>query len=187
AGDGKLFIVDTRTLFEVDLDRAFDGPAPRFRVLRLGAGLKGAFAISGNGAIWIGDYEEDRAARRFKFALAVLDALPNGAVLDADLAAAVAPIPSYAQGGAIGPSGRLWISRSDLAWGALDDLDLATGKLERRYADPGGTEGIAFDGHGRLWCVSEAGARHWPLQYPFFPLIYRLDPAQLMVAPRSAD
>lgn len=187
AGDGKLFIADTHALFEVDLDRAFVDSAPRLRSFRLGDGLKGAFAVSGEQAIWIGDYEQDRPARIFKFDLAVLNALSDRAVLSAAAASESVPIPSYAQGGAIGPSGELWITRSDLAWGALDRLDPANGRLRWRYAIPGGTEGIAFDGGGRLWCVSEAGARHLPLRYPFFPLIYRLDPARLVPAARPAD
>jgi streptogramin lyase len=103
-------------------------------------------------------------------------------VLDIVAASAVAPIPSYAQGGAIGRSGRLWIARSDLGWGFLDRLDAATGRLVHRYAIASGAEGIAFDPAGRLWCVSEAGARHLPLRYPFFPLIFRLDPARLSPA-----
>lgn len=83
-------------------------------------------------------------------------------------------IPSYAQGAAV-CSGTLWISRSELAWGSLEKLDLASGRVMERYPAPGGTEGIAFDATGRLWAVSEAGTRHFPLRYPFFPVIFRLD------------
>jgi sugar lactone lactonase YvrE len=179
AGRGEFFITDTHNLFEVDLDRAFGDRSPKFRVNPLGPGLKGAFAVSGNGSIWIGDYEEEPPAKAFKFSLAVLDALPDGAVLNTGAASAVVPVPSYAQGGTIGPSGRLWISRSDIDWGVLDRIDPVTGRLEQQYPAPGGIEGLAFDESGRLWCVSEAGARHMPLRYPFFPLIYRLDPARL--------
>ncbi len=182
AGSGKLFIADTHTLFEVDLDRAFVDLNPKFRVFRLGAGLKGAFMVSGDGTIWIGDYEEDRPAKMFKFDLAMLNALKNGVALNADAASTIVRIPSYAQGGAVGRLGGLWIARSDLGWGALDKLDPITGRLEQRYAVPGGTEGVAFDSDGKLWCVSEAGARHQPLRYPFFPLIFRLDSARLSPA-----
>ena len=129
AGAGKLFIADTHTLFEVDLDRAFSGAAPKFRVFPLGPGLKGAFAVSGDGAIWIGDYEETRPAKAFKFDLAALRSLPDGAVLSAAMAAAVVPLPSWTQGGAVDGKGRLWISRSDIGWGFLDRLDPASGRL----------------------------------------------------------
>ena len=94
------------------------------------------------------------------------------------IAAARREIQSYGQGGAI-RSGKLWISRSDLGWGFLDKLDAVTDRVESRYAVAAGVEGIAFDGAGRLWCLSEAGARHLPWRYPFFPVIFRLDPARL--------
>jgi streptogramin lyase len=178
AGEGKLVVVDTHTLFEFDLDRAFGG-AGLLRTLRLGRGLKGAFAASGNGAIWIGDYQESRPAKIFKFDLAAIEALENGATLRADAASAVIPIPTYGQGGALDPSGTLWVSRSNLGWGFLDKLDGATGRLESRFPIAAGTEGLVFDQRGRLWAVSETGARHLPLRYPFFPLIFRLDPARL--------
>jgi sugar lactone lactonase YvrE len=182
AGGGKLFIADTHTLFEVDLDRAFADLAPKFRIFPLGRGVKGAFAASGSGEIWIGDYEQMRPAFMLKYDLAVFESLKEGAALNADAAAAVVPIPSYAQGAAVVPRGKVWVSSSDLGWGFLDQLDAVTGRLERRYAIAGGTEGMAIDQDGRLWCVSEAGSRHLPLRYPFFPLIFRLNPARLSPA-----
>ncbi len=182
AGAGRLFIADTHALFEVDLGRAFSGAAPKFRVFPLGPGLKGAFAVSDDGAIWIGDYEETRPAKAFKFDLATLRSLPYGVVLSAAMAAAVVPLPSWAQGGAVDGKGRLWVSRSDIGWGFLDRLDPATGRLDQRYPIAAGTEGIAFDRDGQLWAVSEAGARHMPWHYPFFPLIFRLDPTRLRPA-----
>jgi hypothetical protein len=50
---------------------------------------------------------------------------------------------------------------------------------------PAGIEGIAFDQGGKLWAVSEAGARHVydnflaALVMPFFPLVFAIDPARL--------
>jgi hypothetical protein len=186
AGGGKLFVADTHTLFEVDLNRAFTEPNPKFRVLTLGPGVKGAFAISGQGEIWIGDYEEERAAEVLKYPLVTLESLPDGATLRKTMATARRGIQSFAQGGAA-HSGKLWISRSDLGWGFLDRFDDPNGHLEQRYAIAGGAEGIAFDGAGRLWCVSEAGVRRLPLRYPFFPLIFRLDPARLSLAANPTD
>jgi hypothetical protein len=174
AGDGALYIADTHTLFEVDLDSAFRNRDPRLRTFPLGPGLKGALAASGRGEIWIGTYEEDRPGRIFKYDGSALRALPDRAMLTRDLAAAELVIPSYAQGAAVS-SGKLWISRSEIAWGSLEKLDLASGLVVERYPVPGGIEGIAFDVEGRLWAVSEAGARRFPGHYPFFPVIFRLD------------
>jgi hypothetical protein len=179
---GKLFIIDTHTLFETDLDHAFSCTRPALKIHPLGAGLKGAFAVSDSRSIWIGDYQQNGPAKAFKFAVATIEALADGSTLRAEAAAMVLPIPDYAQGGAIDAQQHLWVPRSDVSWGFLDRLELTSGALEKRYAAPAGIEGIAFDERGRLWAISEAGARHLPWHYPFFPLIFRLDPARLTAA-----
>jgi len=179
AGAGELYIADTHTLFEVNLAGAFRDPLPAFRSFALGPGLKGALAASESSAVWIGTYEEDRPGRIFKFDRAVLDRLADGAVLSEDLASTTQTIPAYAQGAAVAASGELWVSRSEIAWGALDELDIAGGRAVRRYAVPGGIEGISFDDAGRMWAVSEAGARHNRWISPFFPVIFRLDLGRL--------
>ncbi len=183
AGGGKLFVADTHTLFEVDIRQAFGKAGPQFRIFPLGRGLKGAFAASDHNAIWIGDYEERRPAKAFKFAIATIESLADGAALEGSAASLAVTIPTYGQGGAVDASARLWVARSDFGWGYLDRISSATGNLEERYSLPAGIEGIAFDNDGgRLWAVSEAGARHLPWRYPFFPLIFRLDPARLRPA-----
>ena len=179
AGGGMLVIADTHTLFTVALDRAFTGPAPKFRIFPLGPGLKGALAAAGAGGIWIGTYEEDRPGRIFRYDPALLETLADRSLLSAEMAAGSLEIPSYAQGAAVASDGAMWIARSEIGWGYLDKLDLAGGRLDKRYAVAGGIEGIAFDRAGLLWAVSEAGARHLPLRYPFFPLIFGLDTARL--------
>jgi hypothetical protein len=130
-------------------------------------------------AIWIGTYEEEAPGRVFKFDRAALDGLADRAVLSEPLASANLSIPTYAQGAAVAASGKLWVSRSEIGWGALEELDIASGRVERRYAVPGGIEGIAFDAAGRIWAVSEAGARHNRWASPFFPVIFRLDMSRL--------
>jgi hypothetical protein len=180
---GRLFVADTHTLFEFNLEQALNGGAADARVFRLGRGLKGAFAASSKGAIWIGDYQEERPATFSKFDLAAIYSLATGSTLTTSMASAVVPIPTYGQGAAVAPEGALWVARSDIGWGFLDKLDRTTGRFEARYRVPAGIEGIAFDRQGQLWCVSEAGARHLPWRYPFFPLIFRLDPARLAPAP----
>ncbi len=179
---GRLFVADTHNLFEIDLDHAFGEAGAKYRDIPLGRGLKGAFAVSSKGAVWIGDYQEERPAGLFKFDLAAIEALRDGAPLTAGAASAIVAIATYAQGGAVDGAGDLWISRSDVGWGFLEKLDAVSGHLKARYPMPAGIEGIAFDPHGRLWAVCEAGARHLPLRYPFFPLIFRLDPLRLAPA-----
>jgi sugar lactone lactonase YvrE len=185
AANGKLYIADTHTLFMTELAGAFDGPMPRFHVIPLGPGVTGGLAVSGAGEIWLGSYNKDGPGRLYRFAAAALDAMLDGTALNAENATAALAIPSHAQGAAVDGAGRLWVARSDLRWGELDRLDLASGQVEREYKVPPGIEGIAFDGAGRLWAVSEAGARHFydqswmALVIPFYPLIFAIDPARL--------
>jgi sugar lactone lactonase YvrE len=173
-GDGWLYVADTHTLFAFRLDTAF-GKAPVFRRFRLGPGLRGSLAGSDRTAIWLGTYNEDRPGRIFKYDLDRLGLLPDGALLTPGMSSAELEIPSYAQGAAVDRFGVLWVSRSDIAWGSLEQA----GTSARRWPVPGGVEGIAFDASGRLWLVSEAGARHLLLRYPFFPMIFRLDLGRL--------
>ena len=186
AGNGKLYIADTHTLFATDLAGAFEGRPPRFHVIPLGPGVTGGLAASGADAIWLGTYREDGPGRLYRFPTAALDRITEGAALNAEDATAALAIPSQAQGAAIDRAGgRLWVARSDLRWGELDRLDPASGRVEREYKVPPGIEGIAFDGNGRLWAVSEAGARHFydqswmSLIMPFYPLVFAIGPARL--------
>jgi len=172
AGDGRLYLSDTHSLFAV----APDGTSRQFP---LGPGIIGAFAASAPGAVWIGSYAEEGPGHIFEFDTAALDRLPDGTELTVGLAAAQFAIPSHAQGAAFDEAGLLWVARSEFCWGYLDHVDLASGRTIGRYAMPGGIEGLAFAGSGRLWAVSEAGALHLP-HYPFFPLIFGIDIRKLV-------
>jgi sugar lactone lactonase YvrE len=180
AGNGRLYLADTHTLFAIDL------AGPRIvRTIPLAPDVVGALAVSAADAVWIGSYRTDGPGRLLLFPRAVLDSLPDGAVLETERAAAELRIPSHAQGAAIDKDGRLWVARSGLRWGELDRLDMKSGAVERAYRAPAGLEGIAFDAEGRLWAVSEAGARHYyagiwgALLLPFYPLIVAIDPQRL--------
>lgn len=183
-GDGQLYVADTHTLFATPLAAAFGPRGPPFRRFALGPGLTGALAASSGDGIWLGTYRERQPGRIYRFAAATLAALRDGDTLTAAQAEAALPIPDHAQGAAIGDGG-LWLARSDWDWGTLDRLDPATGGQRRRYRVAPGVQGVAFDGAGRLWAVSEAGARHFydhPLLRwvePFYPLIFAIDVSRL--------
>lgn len=185
SGDGRLFVADTHTLFVVDLARVFAEPGEAMRRIPLGPGVTGGLAASGRGEIWLGTYREDGPGRLYRFATAVIDALPEGAALTVDSAAAERAIPAHAQGAALDAMGGLWVSSSDLRWGALDRFEPGRGQPEAHFAAPPMLEGIAFDQAGRLWAVSEAGARH-DYDHPvinwfqtFYPLVFAIDTARL--------
>jgi sugar lactone lactonase YvrE len=183
-GDGILYIADTHTVFATRLADAFGPGGPLFRQFPLGTGLVGALAVSTADGIWLGTYDENAPGRLFRFSAGALAALHDGEMLDAAQAASVLTIPDYAQGAAAG-GGALWVARSGVRWATLDRLDPMTGVPQRRYDIVPGTEGLAFDDAGRLWAVSEAGARHYydrpfaGLVEPFFPLVFALDLSRL--------
>jgi sugar lactone lactonase YvrE len=186
AANGTIYLADTHTLFEIPLANAFAAPPPPMRRFPLGPGLVGALAASGGADIWIGTYRPDGPGRIFRFATRTLDRLADGATLRAEDAAASLPLPSYSQGAAVDPSGRvLWVARSDFDWATLDALDLASGALLHRFAAPGGMEGLAYAADGTLWAVCESGARHIydiplaGLVSPFNPLILAIAPGRL--------
>jgi hypothetical protein len=85
---------------------------------------------------------------------AFLAALTDLAVLSEQSASATVTIPSYAQGAAIAPSGKLWVSRSEIGRGSLEKLDIASDLIQQRYAVPGGIEGISLDASGRMWATA---------------------------------
>jgi len=183
-GDGTLYIADTHMLFALPLAQAFGPAKPQFRRFPLGPGLVGSLAVSTPDGIWLGTYREDGPGRLFRFPAATLAGLRDGEVLGVAQAAAVMTVPDHAQGAAIG-AGALWVARSELGWGTLDRFDPSSGAPQRRFRIAPGVEGIAFDGAGRLWAVSEAGARHYydrpfaGLVEPFFPLVFALDLSRL--------
>jgi hypothetical protein len=186
---GTIFVADTRTLFIVPFRLAFQGPqgTPPVRIVPLGPGLTGSLMASDPDGVWIGSYREDGPGGMARFPVPALLGLADGQALTRGMAAAEMPIPSHAQGAAPDPDGRrMWVSRSDLGWGRLEELDVRSGALLRTSPAPGGLEGIAFDGAGRLWGVSESGARHTydvpgaRLLWPFHPVVFGLDPVRLV-------
>lgn len=181
AGDGILYVADTRALFAVDLASAFGAGPPLVQTHPLGPGLTGSLAASDRDGIWIGSYETRGPGRIFKFESGALRALRHNEPLLAEMAVRQVAIPAYAQGAAIDPNGQLlWVARSAVGWGAVDTVDLKSGAVIQRHAALPGLEGIAFDAADRLWGVSEAGARHvydHPLARlisPFHPIILDL-------------
>lgn len=172
---GRLFVADTRIVFEVALAKPGSGTIGSVvREMTLEGDVRGSFAAGSGDALWLGTYAKEGAPRLYKFALAKL-----GARLDPSLAERALPLPLKAQGAAFDAKGRLWVSLSGATMGALVVLDPTTGAVGRRYAMPAGLEDLSFEPSGALWTLSEAGSRRW-LGWPtFYPVVFRLDPAKL--------
>lgn len=175
---GRLFVVDTRTIFEVRLAQK---PGPTIgtigAVTRLKGKLLGSFAAGSGDAVWLGGYRREGEAETRLYRIPVSSL--TGGDLDERAATASLPLPDRAQGAAFDGQGRLWISRSGSRLGELLRLNPGTGAIEAQFAMPAGIEDLAFDAEGGLWSVSEAGTRRWNSWPTFFPLIFRIDTTQL--------
>lgn len=172
---GHLWVADTRDVFEIALARpGEDGVGRITRHLQLIAPVKGSFAAGDGAALWLGSFERHGGGRLFRFPLAGLKSSLNETDADATI-----QLPTLAQGAAFDATGGLWISRSGPAVGELLRLDPKDGRVLSRFAMPAGLEDLSFDAGGRLWTLSEAGARKYRNWSTFLPIIMGLDPAQL--------
>jgi hypothetical protein len=174
---GRLWVADTRAIFEVGLGSGDGAIGAVLRSLRLTGTLKGSFATSTADALWLGTYSKEPGARLYKFPFDKLE--PGMDALSEENATASVAMPPRAQGGAFDAAGRLWVTRSGAELGELVQIDPVTGAVLQTFAMPAGLEDISFDLEGGLWAVSEAGSKRWLGWSTFFPVIFRLEPGKL--------
>jgi hypothetical protein len=181
AGNGLLYVADTRTLYAIDLPRALaDGDlrqALRARI-KLTGRVRGSFLGYGNGRLMLGTYSRD-PAQLYVFDAERVAALADGASLGEDASAAVLPIAAGSQGAAVDARGALWITQSGGKYGRLQRLDPQTGAVGASWEMPAGIEDISFARDGTLWAVAEAGSQRWLQWDTFYPIVFALDPQRL--------
>jgi sugar lactone lactonase YvrE len=176
-GPGRLWVVDTRVIFEVALASSRGALGHVVGSIRLTGSLKGSFAAATSDALWIGDYTKDPGARIHKLPFTKLS--PGTGSLSEQDATESLKLPTRVQGAAFDAAGRLWITRSGSTFGELLQVDRRTGAILKRFAMPAGVEDISFAPDGGLWSVSEAGSKRWLGWETFFPVVFRLEPELL--------
>lgn len=180
-GHGLLVVADTHRLWRIDVEKAFAAGAvePALRgTVRLAGALRGSFAAFDGKDLWIGTWTREAAqSRMYRLDPRIFD--EPGASVDEGRALGSIPIPPQAQGAAFDAQGKLWVSTSDAASGALHRIDPASGKVLADYAMVSGIEDLAFDRAGRLWAVSEAGAMKYLTWSMHFPVVFEIDVGKL--------
>lgn len=172
AGNGKLFVADTRMLFEVPL-ASFDANADAApRQWPLGGRVRGSFLSYREGRLWLGEWNHEREGTLFGIPLSALEA--GGELNESDATGSLRISPD-SQGAAFDAAGMLWLTQSNGSFGQLQKVDPQTGAVVASYVMPDGIEDIAFDGDGGLWAVVEAGSQRWLHWSTFFPLVFRID------------
>lgn len=180
AGNGKLFLADTRALFLIDIDRALatGSTAGASRMVKITGLLRGSFAASDGRDLWIGTWTKDPAlARMFRLDARLFDE-HDGQTVREDLALESIPVPPEAQGAAFDRAGNLWVSASNSRWGRLYRLD-RQGRVQAQYELPAGLEDLTVDDAGRLWGLSESGTRKYLAWDTKFPYLFRIDTDRL--------
>ena len=172
---GRLWVADTRDIFEVQLDVPPSAGIGRVvRHVRLTGQVKGSYAAGTGDALWLGAYETHGEPRLYRFPLASIKDEINEKDADASVV-----VPQRAQGAAFDAKGQLWVTRSSGSFGELVRLDPKSGAVQARFPMPAGTEDIGFDSQGRLWTVSEAGSKRWLSWATFFPVVFQVDMSRL--------
>ena len=177
-GNGVLVIADTKRLYKVDLDKAFQAGDLKDALLgtvKLGGDLKGSLADFDGTAIFLGSSEKDEAKAKGCFLPASVFDSHDGKTVKEDAVARSFPIDAEAQGAAFDREGNLWLSFSTSKFGKLRKVDPATGKVLAEFPMVIGLEDIGFDQDGRLWAVSEAGSLRWSKWSKTFPVVFQVD------------
>jgi hypothetical protein len=176
-GSDRLWVVDTRDIFEIEIARSGASLGRVIRSIHLSGNLKGSFAAGAADALWIGDYTKTSGARLYKLPFTKLSS-ETGSLSEQDAEESIA-LPTKVQGAAFDATGRLWITRSGSTFGELLQLDQRNGAILKRFAMPAGIEDISFAPDGGLWAVGEAGSKRWLDWNTFFPLVFQLKPELL--------
>lgn len=181
-GQGVLVASDTRRLYKIDMNKAFqDGDTKNalLGVVRLGDNLKGSFVDFDGTSIFIGSSEKDASkSKGFFLPVSVFEAY-NGKTIKEDIASKTFPIAAEAQGAAFDKQGNLWMTFSSSKYGQLQKVDPNSGKVLAEYEMVIGIEDIGFDEDGRFWSVSEAGSLRWSRWAKTFPVIFQMDVTKL--------
>jgi hypothetical protein len=181
--NGSLVVSDTRRLYKIDLQRAFQDGHTRNALqsaVRLAGGLKGSFAAYDGTDLWIGASEDDQSkARIHRVSLKLFDEFNNRGTVREDRALSVLGIAADGQGATFDQQGNLWLTFSNSRRGVLQKVDARSGSVAATYAMVIGIEDVTFDDEDRLWSVSEAGSRRWLRWSVSHPIIFQMDVSRL--------
>jgi hypothetical protein len=181
-GKGVLIASDTRRLYKIDVNRAFqDGHTKNavVGIVRLAGELKGSFIDFDGTSIFVGSSEKDASKAKGFFLPASIFEAYNGKTIKEDIASKNFPIAAEAQGAAFDKQGNLWMTFSSSKYGQIQKVDLNSGKVLAQYEMVIGIEDIGFDEDGRLWSVSEAGSLRWSKWSKTFPVVFQIDVTKL--------
>ncbi|PTX95598.1 hypothetical protein [Opitutus sp. ER46] len=177
-----LYVADLGVLLRVDVARSLaEGHAVVTGRREVNRKMGPSFLAFGDGALWFGLFVREPEAHPELFAVPLARIFRAGAEepLQPRDARLQIPLPVLAQGAAVDAEGRVWISASVQKSGWLYRIDTSTGRVMRKYGMPGGIEDLAHVGDA-LWAVGESGSQRWVDSPMFFPLLFEINPKELV-------
>ena len=181
-GDRYLYVSDTRLLIRVDTQAALAAGQCEplgCATIPLAGELRGSALAFRQGVLWLVSYVKTGDGRGRAWQVPeqkVLALIANGGgALDQSSAERELRIADQTQGVAAAADGSLWLTQSGGQFGRLQHIDAETGRVITSYKMPAGIEDIEFGPDGRLWALSEAGAKRWNAWPTFFPVVFSLD------------
>jgi len=181
-GDRYLYVADTRLLIRIDTQAALAAGQCEplgCTTIPLSGSLRGSAVAFRQGVLWLVAYVKagDGGGRLWQISEQKILALiaNGGGALDQGAAERELHIADQTQGVAVAADGSLWLTQSSGQFGRLQHIDVESGRVITSYKMPAGIEDIEFGPDGRLWALSEAGAKRWNAWPTFFPVVFSLD------------
>jgi hypothetical protein len=182
-----LWMVESSKLWLVDITQRSDVLEAR-RAWRIEAPVRGSSIVARGDRLGLVPFQTKGAAHIYWFSFkalmkrGVLDLAQKGEGRTQLGAVAATRVPRLVQGATLDPSGRLYLTRSNLACGELIT------PWGGRVAFIPGAEGLQFSANGtRLWVVSESGARPYEKpSKPFTPAVSSFEWPRLIHGKRTA-
>lgn len=163
--EGNLLVSDTHALYKIDLKKAEKDGHCEHAVLgkrKLENGVQGSSIAydSKTGRVLVVQFHNITQAEGFFFDTQQIFENTSDVVLSGKEALGAVKLPCQVQGAAWDAQGNLWLSRSNL-WtkGEVCRIDESTGEILERHQLIAGLQDIEFDNDGKLWTLSEAGAK----------------------------
>lgn len=182
-GEDVLVVSDTRMLFKIAMKKAFaDGNAREalLGVTSLGGELRGSSLGFDGKNLFVCRYaKQEQTSRGWYLPLDVFGSRDEPKYVTEADAKGSFPVTVRSQGAAFDAGGNLWMTQSGSAFGRLQKMDPATGRVIASYEMVKGVEDIGFDAKGHVWAVSEAGCLRWSDWGVYFPVVFSMDPEKL--------
>jgi hypothetical protein len=186
-GNNVFYLADTKgkQIYKIDLAKALSRGNCNEAVLskiKVNKNMGPAFITYDGKRIWFGQHTKSKSEKPKIFQLTPDDFFKEWPTVNnvaSNMASLNFDIEVESQGATFDKEGYLWLSQSSSKRGKVQKIDPSNGKVLKEYELMAGIEDLAFAPDGRIWSVSEAGAKRWLQWETSYPLIFEIDMTKL--------